>query len=115
MKELKDIPGLKPEDVVVLKKYTYGDQSKLSAKITNVKMGNMKGSTSLENTEIDMWAAQIYPIVYGVAKAPFFAPGMSEEQKVQAIENLPKETGLFLLNAVKEYNEVGSPDDFQKK
>lgn len=114
MKEIKNVPGLNPEDVVVIKKYTYGDQAKLGRKITKLSLNDIKQGKRGEQ-DSDIYAAMIYPLVYGIIKAPFFTPGFNEEKKVLAIEELSPETGKFLINEVKEYNNLGEGDDIQKK
>lgn len=113
MKEIRGIPGRDPNDVVVIKKYTYGDQSKLAQRLLGQGL-SIKGMKSTDETKIDAYAAKIFPLVYGIVKAPFFQVGMKESDKIKAIEELDPTTGEFLLKAVSEYNSGASPE-LQKK
>jgi len=120
MKELKNVPGLKPEDVVVVKEYSYGEQALLASKVAKLSANKVMrmSSDQLEKQmeqNYDLYAAQMYPLVFGVSKAPFFKEGMSIEQKLEVIFELPKKTGAFLLNEVKEINEVEVGPEHQKK
>jgi len=114
MREIKNVPGLNPEDVVVIKKYTYGEQAKLSQKIARLSIDDIKAGKS-GASEPDIYAAMIYPLVYGVVSAPFFNVGASEAQKVVAIENLEGDTGKFLMEEVKNYNGLDDGTTTQKK
>jgi signal peptidase I len=119
--DLTNIPGLNPSDIVVIKKYSYGDKCKLASKVANIsiskgmRMNQKQIEQELEN-KIDLWAMQIYPLVYGIETAPFLRPGMTETDKIQAVEHLPGETGAYLLEKVNELNngqEIGIEE--QKK
>lgn len=114
MKEIKNVPGLNPEDKVVIKKYSYGEQAKLASKIAKVSLSSIRSGKGLDG-EPDLFAAQIYPLVYGIMKAPFFTHGMSESDKVAAIEALDGETGKHLIEAVREYNSMENNAELEKK
>lgn len=115
MKELINVPGLKSEDVVVIKKYTYGEQAKLSSKIAKVSVPDIKSGKTDTSVDTDIYAAQIYPLVYGIFKAPFIVPGSSEQQRVNAIEELDPDTGKFLSEEIKKLNNKELTSDAQKK
>ena len=116
MKELIQVPGLKPEEKVIIKKYSYGDQAKLAAKIAKINIKNMQaGLKAMPEAEPDLYAAKIYPLVYGVISAPFFPAGASELQKVKAVEGLEQETGEFLLQELNRHNGQVDVDEAQKK
>ncbi|MFZ5988883.1 MAG: hypothetical protein ACOYWZ_17395 [Bacillota bacterium] len=106
MKELREVPGLNPEDAIVIKKFTYGDKSKLAGKCAKLDLKNPN------SVDIDIGEYKIWAIVYGVEKAPFFGVGID---KYKAVENLPAETGDFLFNEVTQYNNLGDISELKKK
>lgn len=98
-KELKNVPGMGSEDVVVIKKFTYGDKSFIAGKVTKVKPREKEPEIN-----IDVEAARIYTIVRGVARASFFAGCKTTEDRVTVVENLDEETGAFLFKEIGDFN-----------
>ena len=115
MKELTNVPGLKPEDVVVIRKYSYGGKTRLLQKFTEgigaedlkkLSLAVKSGQVDEEEfgAKVDKYNLRIYPIVFGILKAPFFKPGMSESEKISIVEELDDDTGTFIHAEVVEYN-----------
>lgn len=93
MKELNSIPGLEPGAIVKIKKFTYGDKNKLSAKCVNINFSTQK-------PEFDLASYRLYVLVFGITEAPF-------ELTKEGIEDLTPETGEYLFSEILSYNNMG--------
>ena len=104
MKELKNIPGLEPEQIVKLRKFNYGDKSKLVSKCLSLNLNTQK-------PEFDLESYRLYALYYGLIEAPFL-----REDKIKSIEEISPETGEFLFTEIVEYNNMGEKrQDLTKK
>lgn len=94
--ELRNIPGLKPEDVVVIKKFTYGDKNRLTGKCVVINFKTQK-------PEFDVGEYRTYVLYYGIKSASFLDV---HTDKLKVIEELYPETGEFLFNKILEFNNM---------
>lgn len=128
MKELTNIPGLKPEDVVVIRKYSYGGKTKITqAILKNIgkkeiemfKQAQLVGKEIDESelmTKVPIEVMRILPLVHGILKAPFFNENISDSEKQKVIENdLEDDTGSFLLKEIIAYNKREDQNEEAKK
>lgn len=106
MKTLNNIPGMEPDQEVVIRKFTYGDKNKLSGKCVKVNMNRPN------DLEVDLENYKTYTLVYGIVSAPFFN---TTSDKVSAVENLDCDTGDYLLKEITEYNNMGQITELKKK
>ncbi len=97
--ELKEIPGLKPEDVVVIRKFDYGLKSDLSDKATEITLVNGR-----ESARLSLSSMKIYTLVYGIIKAPFFEGKTEEADKFNAVRGLDSETGDYIFERIGKFN-----------
>ena len=105
-KEIRNVPGLEPEQVVVIKKYNYNDKSALAGKCAKMTLNNMS------SPELDIHAYKIFALVYGITKAPFFGVGIDKEH---AIKELEADTGEFLFKEVSQFNSLEPVQDLKKE
>lgn len=93
MKELNNIPGLEPDKVVKIKKFTYGDKNKLTSKCVSINFNTQK-------PDFDLASYRTYTLVYGILEAPF-------NINLEGVENLLPETGEYLFSEILNYNGMG--------
>lgn len=105
-KELRNVPGLEPDQVVEIKKYNYNDKSALAGKCAKMTMKN------LQDPEIDIHAYKIFALVYGIKKAPFFGVGIDKEK---AIQELDADTGEYLFQEVSAFNNIDPVSSIKKE
>lgn len=103
-KELREIPGLKKEDVVIIKKFNYGEVAELGEKAARIEVVRNKQM----NVGVNIAAYKVFTLVYGISNAPFFSTGCDKEQ---LIKNLEKETGEYIFKEITKFNEM---DDAEK-
>jgi len=128
MKELTNVPGLKPEEIVVIRKYSYGGKTKITQAILNnvgkkeiemFKQSQLMGKDVDESellTKVPIEVMRIYPLIYGILKAPFFNDNISDVEKQKIIENdLEDDTGSFLLKEIIAYNKREDQNEETKK
>jgi len=112
-KELKGIPGLNPEESVIIKKLGYGSLSKLRSKsaIPDINVTTKKVEMSLNLGEYAKWL-----IIYGVDQASFFDKCTNEHDKERVIDNdeLSAETGEFLFKEIEKLNNFTGVDEVKK-
>ena len=112
-KELKNIPGLDPEDVVVIKKIGFGSLSQLRNKSTDasVDVNTSKVSAKIKIGEYMKWA-----IVYCVQEASFFK-GLTIADRARYIDDdkLNSDTGEFLFAEIQGLNNFGGVEELKKK
>ena len=123
-KELTNVPGLNPEDVVVIKKMSYGQSARLSDKMINLgvqaEVVRNKPKENL-NANVKFYELKIYTLLYGLKSAPFYrldasSKDSAEVQKLKCIDELEKETGDFLFKEINNLNNSEAiTDEVEKK
>ena len=125
-KELKNVPGLNPEDVVVIKRRNYGEEVEVTAGCVNTEMdvsagtGRRNGQKQSLKSNIDMQKLQLLTLVFGIKSAPFLKLNANinktaKEQKLDIVKNLDRRTGDFLFDEVEKINDDVVFDDETKK
>ncbi len=131
MKELKEVPGLDPKDVVKIKKFSYGDRADLGELCLNTSnltlpqqnptfIGKDKDKNMLEiakqmGMQFNFKNNRLYTLVFGIAEAPFFKDGLSVEDKLKIVRDLEFETGNFLFEEISKINNMGDLTEVKKK
>ena len=114
-KELRNVPGLNPDDVVVIKRRNYGEEIEVTSGCINTEMdvsagtGRRNGEKQSLKSNIDIKKAQLMTLVYGIKSGPFMIMDNNNakskiEQKIDIVKNLDRETGDFLYNEIEEIN-----------
>lgn len=117
-KELTTVPGYENQ-VVVIKKYSYGDKSRLQGRSinTNISKEDLEkedGDMNMEGT-LDLASYRIYSLIYGIKSAPFFKPGMTEQEKLAVIDNdLTEDAGAFIYEEITKFNQSKLNVDLKK-
>jgi hypothetical protein len=112
-KELKNVPGLEPEDVVVIKKLGFGSLNELRSKSTNASINRNGGF----NADVDLGKYMKWLVVYGVKSAPFFPGNLTANDKAVVIDKdlVPSETGEFLYKEIQKLNGFEQAEELKKK
>jgi len=112
-KELKNIPGLDAEEIVVIKKLGFGSLNKLRNK-SAIATGDMK--TGGVSANLNLGDYHVYSLVYGIKEAKFFTNCRTTEDKVRIINNddIEAETGQFLFDEIQKFNNFIGVDEVKK-
>ena len=108
-KEFTKVPGLEPEDKVIIKRLDYGEKQDVSDEATEISIINNKQSVNVKLGKTKIWM-----LIIGVIEAPFFKGLTTNEQKYNVVRGLSQETGDFLFL---ELNKINAPtmDEETKK
>jgi len=112
-KEIKNIPGLDSEEIVVIKKIGFGSLNKLrnKAAVTNadVRTGGIQSTLNLGDYHK-------YSLVYGIKEAKFFENCKTAEDKARVIDEdvIEAETGQFIYNEIQKFNNFAGVDEVKK-
>lgn len=91
-------------NIVKIKRFTFGETNDISRKSTNIKMyqvgGVMKPDVNIDSTEI-----QVLTLLKGVAEAPW---GVND---ISVVNQLPPQIANWVLKEIEEFNSVS----FKKK
>lgn len=114
--ELINVPGLDPEQKVVIRKLGMGSLTKLRSKsvLTNVKHnGNVGGPET--NVDIGLYTKWI--LIFGIKEAPFFEGCRTYEDRERAFDNdvMETETGEFLFQKIQVLNRFQKIEELKKK
>ena len=107
-KILNDVPGFEGKDIVI-KKLNYGEKSRLAGATTKVRIISGK-----ESSEVDVEAMRLYTLLLGIKSAPFFAMA-DKNHKINAINCLEEETGMFLYEKINEINKKQIKEEVLEK
>ena len=110
---LKNIPGLKESDEVIIQKLGYGSLIKLRNKCTDAGMNN--DGTVLAKMlfgEYNKWL-----LIYGVKKAPFFDKCRTANYKSLVIDqdSIEPETGDYIFKKIQEINKFEQVEQLKKE
>ena len=96
IKELTNLPGLNPEDKVIIKKLDFGEASELAGEVVVTDM-------QTKQQKINMGRAMIFALVYGIKEAPFLVniPFNKREEVIRALE---PELGKVLFAEINSLN-----------
>jgi len=112
-KILKNVPGLEPEQEVVIKKLGYGSLTKLRNKCTNASMGS-NGSVKAQMLfgEYSKWL-----IIFGVKSAPFFEKCRSVDDRSLVIDNddVMPSTGDYVFKEIQVFNKFDEVESLKKE
>ena len=108
--ELKGIPGLREDEVVIIRKYSYGDKCALMGKVAEVGIEGGKEKAVLLTSNL-----RLLGLAYGIKSAPFFPTeniqwdtiGLNEphiERRLPFIKALDAETGDYLFQEIVKFN-----------
>jgi len=110
---LKGVPGLKPDEEVVIKKLGYGSLTKLRNKCTDSSM-RQDGSIAAKVLfgEYSKWL-----IIYGIKSATFFNSCRSVDDRSAVIDSdvIEPETGDYLFKKLQEFNKFDKVEALKKE
>jgi len=109
-KELTNVPGLKPEEKVIIKRLNYGEKQDLADKSATVSVVNGREKVGISLGKTKMWI-----VLYSILEASFFKGALNEEQKYNVIRSLEQETGDFLFAEVHKLNGTELDEELKKK
>jgi hypothetical protein len=111
-KELTGVPGLNPEDVVVIQKLGFGSLSRLRSRVAVANMNKQGGV----DAHVDLGEYMKWLVIFGVKDAPFFR-GMSFDERARFVDvdGLSTETGEHLFKHIQEFNNFGGTEELKKK
>lgn len=114
-KELTNVPGLNPDDVVVIKRFSWSQKNKILSKALDISSTSKAvGRNVKENnieSKMDLYELRIRTLLYGIKSAPFFIynaadsnDAMQQKRKIFENDNFAPETGEFLYDAIDKLN-----------
>jgi len=112
-KELTGVPGLNPEERVVIKKLGFGSLNKLRSRTTVADI-SIAGSV---NTKLDLGEYMKWMLIFGIKEADFFKGSRTVEDRVQMIDNdiIDSDTGEFILKQIQIFNKFEQIEELKKK
>lgn len=113
-KELRNIPGLKEDDVFVIKKFSFKERLKLKQKSMRISLDPVSGK---QDGFIDLAELQKWTVIYGIKKCPLFAEDATEDVKEKALlkDSFPASAGEYLFQQINEFNNFADIKNLQKK
>jgi len=115
IEELTNVPGLDPEQKVVIKKLGMGSLTSLRSKVilTNVQHTNASGA--MTNVDIGLYTKWI--LIYGIKEAPFFDGLRSVDERERAFDSdcIETETGEYLFQKIQVLNKFQEVETLKKK
>lgn len=113
-KELLNVPGLEPNQIVTIRKLGFGSLSRIR---TKAAIASINAKTKSINASVDMGEYMKYVVVYGIVSAPFFENATTEDSKVRVIEQdlVSAQTGEYLFNEIEKFNNMVNIDETKKK
>jgi len=113
--ELKNIPGLEPEQSITIWKMNYGFKSDLQGETTGMSMEQGEGEKMSGSAKMDITKLKILNLVYGIFESSSLnisAPkdlGMGltqveKDQRTRAIRALSVESGAYIFKKIGEIN-----------
>ena len=112
-KDIRNIPGLNPDDIVTIKKLGFGTITKLRNKSTNAELAVSGGvNASMLLGEYTKWL-----IIYGIKKAPFFDKCRNVDERSITIDNdiIETITGDYLFKQIQLLNGFDKVEDLKKE
>ena len=109
-KELKNVPGLNPDDVVVIKQMDYGEKSDLGEESSEITFENNKEKVNLSISKL-----KIYTLVFGVVSGATITKEHTKEQKYNFVRKLEPKTGDFLFQEITDFNKSEVSEELKKK
>ena len=102
-KTLENVPGLNPDEKVVIKKLGYGGLTKLRGQSTNSQINPVTGAIS---ASLDLGLFSKWMVILGVKEAPFFKNCKTVDERESVIDNdtVSSDTGEFLFKSIQEFN-----------
>ena len=112
-KELTNVPGLEPTDIVVIKKLGYGSLNKLRGNTTNT---NINTQTQKMDVNMNLGEYMKWLVVFGIHKAPFFDKCKDENDKARVIDNdeIEANTGEYIYKEIEAFNGFAGVDEVKK-
>ena len=110
-KEIKNIPGLKDDQVVTIWKMNYGFRSDLQGQIAKVNLN----SNGKKEVSVDLTIPRIFYLVYGILEAPALGIekplsielGLNESEltkRISIIRNMESDVAEYIYPLVQEIN-----------
>ncbi len=119
-KELKEVPGMEKDQIVIIRKFTYGDKCLLGDGIFDISVDGGKQKVNIKTSNL-----RFYTVVLGIKSAPFF-PGeniqwetiglnqLHIDRRIEQLKRLQVETGDYLFKEVNKFN-PSLTDELKKK
>lgn len=115
--EVKNIPGLDPESVVVIRKFGFKSMKKIRNRITIDVINDPVTGQSVEKPSFNLGDLQLAMFVYGIENAPFFKLEMSDQEKFDVVDSDNFDTRIvdYLYPKIAALNNVAQIDMLKKK
>lgn len=114
--EIKNIPGLNPEDVVVIRKFGYKSMRKIRNKV-KIEVTTDANGQQVEKPSFNFGDLQLSFFVHGIKSAPFFKEGMSDEQRFSVVDSDDFDTHIvdYLYPKIAAMNSMEDLEALKKK
>jgi len=109
-KELTNVPGLEPSDVVLIRKLGPNSMTKLRSKVMLIKNDKQGNVTSHSDTGL----YQKWLFLYGVVEAPFFKKLWEIEKKEEIFKEDEIDLGAFDFICI-ELEKLNAPKELLNK
>lgn len=111
---LSNIPGMKPEETVVIRVLGFGSVSKLRSVSTSITADPLTKKTSIA---VDVGEYNKTLLALGVKSAPFF-PGLCDfKKRISIIESdgITSEAGEHIVKELRRLNKLEEVEDLKKE
>ena len=114
--EVKNIPGLNENEVVVIRKFGYKSMKKIRNKVKIEVSTDEKGQQT-EKPSFSFGDLQLAFFVYGIKSSPFFKEGMSDEEKFAIVDSDDFDTRIvdYLYPLIAALNNIEALEALKKK
>lgn len=104
-KEITNIPGMQPTDVVILRKFGYKSMKKIR-NLININVETSSDGKTVEKPSFKFGDLQMAFFIHGIRSAPFFKEKMSDTEKYQVVDSDDFDTRIvdFLYPTITEMN-----------
>ena len=114
--ELRNIPGLAENDIVVIRKFGFKSMKKIRNKITIEVINDPVTGQSVEKPKFQLGDLQLAFFVYGIKSAPFFKEGMSDTERFDVVDSDDFDTRVidYLYPKIAALNNISALEELKK-
>lgn len=110
-KELKNIPGLEPEQTVVIWDMNFGFKSDFQGEVSDISFSDDGKGKASGTAKMNVGKLRIMTLLYGILEAPSLGINLpkdlkmgfsleEKENRLRAVRCLEKDTGLYIYNEI---------------
>lgn len=108
--EITNIPGLNPDDKVVIKKMNWGEKLSITDAATTIEMVNNQERVTASVKETKLWT-----LIIGIVEAPFFKDIKNPQERYKILERFEDPTPCeYLFKEISNFNKSDLTPEIKK-